>query len=419
VKSVLIACALCAGCGGGAGADAAGSDAAATDAGAGLDSGGGGADSGGLGADAGEPPIACVATVAPGAPGEPFGAPVMVSDATRASDVPSMAVRGDRVLFAWQEFDDMGVVHVVYALAESGCVGARTSLDDTFAPARRPAVAATGAGWVIAYAATDAAAGVDVLRALEVDAAGVPRAPAETLSAPGSYAAWPHAASWGDDEAFAWTDGSAHWFAIRGPRETVPAALVGTTLQSTGLLNYPRIALAPDGTLHLAYRDGGASAVEWDALLVTRPPGGTFGAPVNVSNSAGLGTDSQDVFMEPDGTLDVVYADQDPANICDFVVRHATRDPSGAVSAPVTYAGQPATQAWGPVVGPGLAAVWSTGAGPSGPLYYTDGSAPAASFLPGTTGRSPDFAVGEAGTRHLVYVVAGFPSQVFYAFGAD
>ena len=387
--------------GGGDGADAGDAGGAASDA----------ARDGGVPADAGAPSWTCRDTAAPGAP---FGAALLVSDPARASFVPAMAAHGARVLFAWHEFDAASVAHVVFALAQEGCVGPMTAVADAYAPARRPAVAATTAGWVVAYEASDGA--TDVIRAVELDADGSVLAGPDTISTPGLFGDWVDVDARGDDEAFAWTDGSAHYFAMRGPRETVAAGLVGTTLVSTGLLNYPRIALAGDGTLHLAWRDGGVQAIDWDVLVVTRPSGGAFGAPVDVSQSPGYGSDSMDVAVEADGTLDLVWAEQDPADVSAYEATYATRSAAGVWSAPARY-GPQGDQIWTPSVAAGLAAVWNTNTAAAGPLYFAPGPEPAMLVFAGTSGRTPVLALSPDGTRHVVFATPGPPAQIFYAWG--
>ncbi|HEV8320495.1 MAG TPA: hypothetical protein VG389_02700 [Myxococcota bacterium] len=412
-RGLAVAVALTAGgCGPRGGGDGGGPGADAGDAGAGAsDASGDAASDAGASADAGSASWTCRETAAAGAP---FGAPLLVSDPTHASFVPATAAHGARVLFAWHEFDAASVAHVVFSLAQEGCVGPITTLPDPYAPARRPAVAATTAGWVVAYEASDGT--TDVIRAFELDADGNVLAGPDTVSTPGLFGDWVDVDARGDDEAFAWTDGSAHYFAMRGPRETVAAGLVGTTLVSTGLLNYPRIALAGDGTLHLAWRDGGVQAIDWDVLVVTRPAGGPFGAPVDVSQSPGYGSDSMDAYVEGDGTLDLVWAEQDPANVSAYEAAYATRSAAGVWTAPARY-GPQGDQIWTPSVASGLAAVWNTNTAAAGPLYFASGPVPAALVFAGTSGRTPVLALSPDGTRHLVFATPGPPAQIFYAWG--
>src|SRR6185295_18514513 len=110
-------------------------------------------------------------------------------------------------------------------------------------------------GYVVTYTANDGAA--DVVRAVRLDIDGAITDGPVTISAPGAGGAIPRVATSGDEEVFAWTDGSAHFFARRGAIETVDATAVGTTLVSGGILNFPRVVLEADGTIDLAYRDGG------------------------------------------------------------------------------------------------------------------------------------------------------------------
>ncbi len=342
-----------------------------------------------------------------------FGSPAAVSDAANNAFIPAVAARADQCLLVWHEFPpSASASQVSFALVQGGVVGAPQVVSDPFAGPKDPWVATTKLGYVVAYQANDGQA--DVIRAVEIDDTGAVVAGPDTISTPGVEATTPRVATNGDEEIFAWTDGTRHSFAMRGPKETVAASPVGTTLLAQGILNFPRVAIDDSGRVFLAYRDGGSDAAAWEVLLVVRPHGGAFGAPVDVSKSPGLLSDDIALALEPDGTLDLAWVDQDSVDINAFEVVHTTRAPSGQIGAPTDY-GKQGLWSWTPSVVPGQASVWDTGGQGSGPLWYgAPGLAPTA-ILDGAQGGHPVMARGPDGVLHLVYADVEMPARIQYA----
>jgi hypothetical protein len=342
-----------------------------------------------------------------------FGAPVTLSDPANQSFVPVIAARAGRVVIAWHDFPaGGGESRVVTRTSIDGTLGPIVPIVETLAGPKRPTLAATASGFVLAWDAVDA--GTAVIRSVDLDADGHAIGAPITISAAGVAGSFVRVAAHGDDVAWAWTDGSAHFFARRGPVETVAAKPVGTTLLAGGLLNFPRIAITSTGVLLLAYRDGGAQPADWDVLLVIRQIGGTFQGPLNVSRSTGLLSDDISLAIEPDDTLDLVWVDQNPDNVNAFEVDHATRDGAGLISVPTVF-GTQGMMTWTPSVVPGLSAVWHSGGSAGGDLWLaTAGGAPQP-ILPGEQGGSVALARAEDDSLHFAYGTLGTPRQVRYA----
>jgi hypothetical protein len=389
----LVVIALCLGCGSGSEVPDAGdaapdapSDVAAPDA-----------------ADAGDAADAEILT--------DFTAPVTLSTDGLQGFSPSVAARDGEALVAWHEFGDAGA-YVAYTRVVAGVPGSTQTLSDPYTPKLRPWVAATDAGYVVAYQANDGTE--DVVRAVELDATGAVTAGPDTISAAGQSAAMPHVAAAAGEEVFAWTDGTAHSYAMRGGGETVAATPVGTTLAAQGLLNFPRVAIDASGNVFLAYRDGGSSSSDWDVLLVTRPSGGSFGAPVDVSNSPGLLSDDISLAMEDDGTLDLAWVDQNALDVNTFEVMYATRSPQGVVS-PSAYYGLQGLWTWTPSVTRGLVCVWNAGSTGTGPFYVASPTSPPAPLLAPETGNMPSLARETGGALDLAWDESTTPRRVRYA----
>jgi len=343
-----------------------------------------------------------------------FGAAVTLSDPANGSFLPAIATRAGRVVVAWHDFPMGGTPpsRIVTTTIIDGVPGPLAIVPEPLLDPKRPTLAATTAGFVLAWDATDA--GVPSIRTIDLDADGAAIGTPVTISAAGVTGLAPRVAALGDDVAWAWTDGTTHYFARRGPVETVAATPVGTTLISTGLLNFPRIAVTGAGELLLAYRDGGVDAIDWEVLLEIKPVGSAFAGPLDISRSPGLLSDDISLAVEPDDTLDVVWVDQDPIDVNTFEVSHATRDPAGLIAAPVRFGTQGAW-AWTPSAIPGMTAAWHTGAGAGGDLWLAEAGGAPSPILPGEQGAMVALTRDDGGALHLVYVTPSMPRAVRYA----
>ena len=360
-------------------------------------------------------PFACSLVAAPGVP---FGAPVVLSDPLRVSLAPAIAARGEVAIVAWHQFPPAGggsSPEVAWRAVARGCVGPVIVAPETLTLARWPSVAATASGFVIAY---EAESGNDptVVRLLELDGAGQPLGAPETVSAAGSLARLPRVAASGADVAIVWTDGARHWLSLRGPGETLTAMPIGGALQFGGIINFPRVAMAPDGTTLVAWDDGlSEGSANFEVFLAARPRHGSFAAPVNVSNTPD--DDSADVAlaMESDGTLDIAWAEQSPVDENVFEAAYTRRAPGGTIAAPALYGAQ-GTWVVAPSVVPGLAATWTTGMGTTGAPWYASGPAPAVAVWPGVGVFQQALARGDDGAPFLVIADGNHPARVQFGW---
>jgi len=375
-----------------AGAPDGGPDAG-VDAGPDLDGGDAGADAG-SGVDGGTCRLFVDA-------GSPFGMDVMVSDPASPSFAPTIAAGQDTAIVAFHELTDGGDTQIAYSVIVDGCVGPLSVVPESLRGPKLPQAAATSNGFTLVYEATQGA--LTVVRRVDLGLDGSVLEPPTTLTTAGASGEEPHVAAAGDDLAFAWTDGQAFFFARSGPSETLAA--------------FPRIALGSDGTTFIGYCDGsGGDESGWDALLLIRPPGGAFAAPVDLSNDPGLFDDGLALAVEPTGVVDIAWVAQDSQDVNDADVVHVSRDATGMVSAPIAYASQ-GSQAWLPAVVPGPLVIWTLGSAPWGPLYLAGGSLSLSPVLPAATAEMPALALDSVGGRHLVFQVPGTVEQIHYARG--
>jgi hypothetical protein len=197
----------------------------------------------------------------------------------------------------------------------------------------------------------------------------------------------------------------------------------------------PRIAIAPDGQVIIAWQEiifsGGSHGGE---ILVasSRDGGKSFSNPVNLSNSkAGDGkgridaerwhNGSLDIVAGPDGAVYVAWTEYEGAL---WVSRRAAR--GEGFSPPLRVAGSAASPARGPTlaVGPGsmLYVAWTVGEDEGGDIHLAASADGGASFgrvlrvAPSKAySDAPKLAVDPARTLHLVYAEsAGGPFERFH-----
>jgi hypothetical protein len=90
-----------------------------------------------------------------------------------------------------------------------------------------------------------------------------------------------------------------------------------------------QLGIAKDGTTTVTWQLSGA--LDRIVQASTRPPGGAFGSPVDLS-AAGELSDSSDVAVAPDGTTTVIWRNKD---LTDTVVQASTRPPGGTFGSPI------------------------------------------------------------------------------------
>lgn len=352
----------------------------------------------------------CRATVQPG---PDFGIAVPTSDSAAAAFMPAIAAREGAVVIVWQETLPEGN-RVAYSVVSDGCVGALHHVRDDYANPRRPDVVATASGFVLAYEAREAPR--PLIRFITLDPAGGLLSPPETISAPGQVGSRVRLAASGEDVVFSWTSATEHYVARRGPVETLAATPVGTVLEAPGLINFPRIGLAADGTIYLVYRDGGPSSVDYEVLLSRREVGGAFSRPINVSETSGLMSDDMDLAVEPDGTVRVVWVEQDKDQPQTFEVVHTTVRPGDRVRRAVRLQAL-GLAAFMPNVTRGQATVWQVGSVSSGRLFFSPGpGAPVQHILPEYRGAMVAIESDEAGDLHLAFIDVEGGRRLRYAW---
>lgn len=341
-----------------------------------------------------------------------FGTPMTLSDPLSAAFMPAVAARQSQVLITWQETGSKAN-RVAFAIATGGCVGPVRRVEDPMPNPRRPAAAATASGWVLAYEARDTPR--PLIRSIRLDWKGEIISGPETVSEPGEVASRVGVAANGDDVVFTWTDVMGHHLARTGPVEELPPTTVGTRLAAAGLVNYPKVAIDGEGTIYLAYRDGGPERTDFEVRLLSRKVGERFSRPVNVSRSRGLMSDDVALAVESDGRLRLVWVEQDAERPETFEVVHATLDRSLTLSEPARF-GTLGQASFRPTVVGGLATVWQVGTTRSGRLYFADEALEPVQILSQLVGGMAALAEDATGNLHLAFVDTQSPPRLRYAW---
>ncbi|MDX1644245.1 MAG: hypothetical protein R3244_07810, partial [Thermoanaerobaculia bacterium] len=287
-------------------------------------------------------------------PSRDFAETVRISHPAATAFMPASAERDGTVLLVWQETTRSGA-RVAYARVRQGCIEPAHWIEDPLPNPRRPAVAATASGWVVAYEVQDPPE--PIVRAVELDpSGGVVQGPV-TVSEPGRVGSRVRLAAFGDDVVFAWTDVANHWIARRGPVEEFSARQVGTELEAPGLVNFPRVLVDGDGRIYLAYRDGGPERTDYEILVVVREVGEEFGEPLNLSRSSGLMSDDVALWLQDDVDVGLVWVEQDDERAETFEVVHATLSSALEIGEPQRF-GSLGMASFKPSVTTGFATVW-------------------------------------------------------------
>lgn len=345
-------------------------------------------------------------------PSAEFAHTERISNPVATAFMPAMAALDGTVLLVWQETTRSGA-RVAYALVRQGCIEPPRWIDDPLPNPRRPAVAATASGWVIAYEVQDPPE--PIVRSVELDPSGDLIEGPETVSEPGRVASRVRVAAFGDDVVFAWTDVASHWIARRGPVEALSPAQVGTELEAPGLVNFPRVLVDADGRIYLAYRDGGPERTDYEIRMVVREVGEEFGEPLDLSRSRGLMSDDVALWLQDDGDVGLVWVEQDDERPEAFEVVHATLSSALEIGEPQRF-GSLGLASFRPSVTAGFATVWHAGTVRSGQLYFAHGRVPPRRIAPSLLGGQTALVADAAGDLHLAFVDTGEPPAVRYGW---
>ncbi|MBN8866734.1 MAG: hypothetical protein J0H98_04210 [Solirubrobacterales bacterium] len=273
-------------------------------------------------------------------PGGAFGTPVDLSEAGEGAHAPQIAVAPDGTVTAvWVRSDGSKDIVQAATRPPGGAFGAPVNISagGQYAQAPQVAVAADGTATVIWVRSNGAN---DIVQAATRPPGGAFGAPVD-LSAAGQSAYIPQVAFAPDGTA------TAIWVRSNGTNNIIQAATrppggafgAPVDLSATDQAAYgPHLAVAPDGTTTVVW--DGTDGSNTIAQAATRAPGGAFGTPVDLS-VAGQSASSPQIAVAPDGTVTAVWVRSDGTNL---IAQAATRPPGGIFGAPVdlSAAGQSA-----------------------------------------------------------------------------
>jgi len=265
---------------------------------------------------------------APAAPQGPWVLPATdTSAAGQSASIPQIAIAPDGAAIAvWSRSNGINTIIQAATRPPGGFFGAAVDLSATGQDAFLPQIAIAPDG--AATAVWRRSNGTNnVIQATTRPPSGSFGAPVD-LSAAGQTATNPQIAIAPDGAATAvWRRSNGANFIIQTATRP-PGGSFGVVvdLSAAGQSAFdPRIAIAPDGTATAVWqRFNGANNI---IQAATRPPGGSFGAAVDLSAAL----DPQ-IAIAPDGAATAVWRRSNGTN---FIVQAATRPPGGSFGAAV------------------------------------------------------------------------------------
>jgi len=244
--------------------------------------------------------------------------------------------------------------------------------------------------------------------------------PASDISAPGQDAESPQITTAPDGAA------SAVWERSNGANGIIQASTrppggsfdTPVDLSEPGQTAYAQqVTAAPDGATTAVWRRGGANGI---IQAATRPPGGSFGTPVDLS-APGQNANSPQITTAPDGTATAVWHRSNGAN---NIIQAATRPPGGSFGTPVDLSapGQSAFRAQITTAPDGTAtAVWYRSNG-ANDIIQASTRPPGGSFgapvdlsAGGQNAEAPQIAIAPDGTATVVWYRSNGANDVIQA----
>lgn len=121
-------------------------------------------------------------------------------------------------------------------------------------------------------------------------------------------------------------------------------AVVGTYAGTTWFMDGDiTIAVVPDGTVHILYTDD--SSGDSEIYHRSKPPGGAWSTPENISNTPGARSDMPDVAVSPDGIIHAAWIDATPSTgWCCGETYYASKSPGGAWTAAINISNSSANE---------------------------------------------------------------------------
>ena len=274
-------------------------------------------------------------------PGGTFDTPVDFSEPGQSAFGQQIAIAPDgTATVVWYRSNGSDLIIQASTRPPAGSFGAPVDLSAPGQGASVPQIATDPGGTTtVVWSRFDGRN--SIVQAATRPAGGIFGVPVD-LSAPGQSAFAPHVATDPDGTTTAvWQRYNGSNFIIQAATRP-PGGIFGTPvdLSASGQnAQNARIAAAPDGTATVSwYRSNGANRI---IQAATRPPGGSFGTPVDLS-APGQDAQNARIAAAPDGTATVIW---ERSNGVDLTIQAATRPPGDSFGSPVdlSAAGQNAT----------------------------------------------------------------------------
>lgn len=252
--------------------------------------------------------------------GTTFSPPIQISDPSRDSAFPQLALYGDKVYVAWLEKTDNDVTNLVFEKSDDGgkTFGQPIAITSHAGNSGIPKIYATD-GHVFLMWEDNSAKNFEIFLSTSSDSGDTFGKPVDVSNSPGDSGA-PQVAVVGSNVYAAWMDNSAGHFDIMFAESTDGGVTFSTPVgvsRASQDAGYPQLAVSGNN-VYITWTNT-MSDKNYDIYFTMSQDGGkTFGQPLNVSNSPGASGWSQ---LAVQGNIYVSWVDNTPGKFDIYIAK--------------------------------------------------------------------------------------------------
>lgn len=255
--------------------------------------------------------LALVATLAAGVSAEGWSSPTNISNSRGESKRPAVGTGVDGSIHVVWEDQSLGNWEIFYASGEPGGPWSPpANISNNLGGSFRPAVAVGPDRSVHVVWHDDTPGDYEIFYATK--APGGPWSTPTNISRSSKWSYWPSVAVGAAGSVHvAWHDNTpGNWEALSASKPPDGAWSHPTNIsESVGTSFIPVLVVEEDGSVRAVWQDNASG--NWEILSASRPVGGFWSSPVNVSNSQGVSAPFA-AAKAPEGSLRVVWREETP-----------------------------------------------------------------------------------------------------------
>jgi len=340
--------------------------------------------------------------------GQVPSSPVDISSSVSESKHPAIAMGPDGdIHVVWEGWTSVSWEILYSGKRPGGVWSSPVNVSNTSGASNRPAIAVGEDGTLHVVWHDEAGGDWDILYSSR--APGGSWSPATNISNNAGWSFHPEIVVGGDGTLHVvWHDNTSKNWQILYVSKPVdgPWSLPTPVWSSGGRSWFAALAVGGEGYLHLVWEE--RTPDNWEVLYTSRPPGGSWASPENVSGTAGMSRRPA-LAVAGDGFPHVVWQDEAGGNLR---LRYAARGQDGSWSSPVVVSDDVLASTRSAVVAAtdgSLYATWVGNGSGGGDILFAakpaGGSWTPAVNISSSDGASgePALAVGDDGSPHVVW----------------